>query len=369
VFNRSAAESYLHAVKRERLKTEELQAPAPVTRGTLDQLLDVLKSMDWAGLWKQLLSFLKKLRPVLLIGAGVVVFWVIISFLFSAALWYHLLGKKLSYAFPAKTSPAFMVGMNEKIRSWSERGGRLDTPLEEFQVEELGNVYFEPEHSPAKNKMAARLRVKEWIQIMHDEKQLSTSGIPLSRTIPLNHPSLADTHFTFDKKGFLTERRASATIRTGKIASFLTPAFPAHRIRRGEIWSERVEWTDIFNDWKIHWVGTLRWTAGELEACSEGNCIRLTYQADLHPQLWAEPSWAAKAVRHIEPQISTEGVAFFDAAHKRLASNTFSYDGILRIPIQDLGRIPYELRVGRRVRKTPGDIVIRFENKIDLSRN
>jgi hypothetical protein len=358
-------------VKRERQQSQETQAPvsAPLARGTLDPLLGSLKSVDWEGLRKWLLSLLKRSRPILLIGAGLIVFWAMVSFLFSPALWYHLMGKKLSYAFPAGGASAFRVGVTEKIRSWSERDGRLDTPLEEFQVEELGNVFFEPEKNPAKNQTSVRLRVKEWIQIVHDAKRPSTSGIPLSRTIPLNHPSLADAHLVLDKKGFLVERRAPATLRTGKVLSFLTPAFPARRMRRGETWTERVGWTDIFNDWKIHWAGTLRWTAGELEPCGEGNCIRLTYQAEVQPQLWSSPAWAAKAVRSIEPQISTEGVALFDAAHKRLASNTFSYDGILHIPIRDLGRIPRELRVGRRVKKTPGKIVIRFENKLDLHKN
>jgi len=369
VFNRSAADAYLHAVKREHLESQELQAPAAATRGIFDPLLDFLKSVDWAGLGKWFLSLFRRSRPVLLIGAGLIVFWVTVSFLFSPALWYHLLGKKLSYVFPAGESSAFMVGMTEKIRSWSERDGRLDTPLEEFQVEELGNVFFEPEKLAVKNKAFVRLRVKEWIQIVHDASQPPNNGIPLSHTIPLSHPSLADARLVFDRKGFLTERRAPATVRTGKVIPFLTPAFPAHRLRRGEIWSERVEWTDLFNDWKIRWAGTLHWTVGELEPCSEGNCIRLTYQAEVRPQLWSAPGWANKAVRHIEPQVSTEGVALFDAAHKRLASNTFSYDGILHIPIQDLGRIPRELRVGRRVKKAPGDIVIRFENKIDLHKN
>ncbi len=210
------------------------------------------------------------------------------------------------------------------------------------------------------------LRVKEWIQVMHDEKQPTNSGIPLSHSIPLSHPSLIDAHVMLDSRCLLMERHAPATARTGKVAPFLTPAFPAHRLRHGQVWTERVEWTDIYNDWKIHWAGTLQWTVGELEACNEGNCIKLTYRADVVPQLWASPAWAAKAVRYIEPQISTEGVALFDAAHKCLTSNTFSYDGILHIPIQDLGRIPRELRVGRRVKKIPGEIIIRFENKIDL---
>jgi hypothetical protein len=371
VFNRSAADTYLKAMKRERLESQDAAeaASSPVVRETLQELQGTVKNVDWAGLGERLFPLLRKLWPVFLIGAGLIAGGMTIRFLVRPALWYHLLGKKLSYAFPENDSLAFRVGMTEKIRSWSERDGRLDTPLEEFQVEELGNVFLAPEKSSAKDLAAARLRVKEWIQVVHDARRPAGSGMSLSHTIPLNHPSLADAHLTLDKKGFLMERPSSGALRTGKAAVFLAPLFPTHRLRRGEEWTERIEWTDIFNDWKIHWAGTRRWAVGELEPCDGGNCLRLTYQADVQPQLWASPGWAAKAGRQIEPQMSAEGVVLFDAAHQRLASSTFSYDGILRIPTQDLGRIPRELRVGRRVKKTPGDIVIRFENIIDLHRN
>lgn len=371
VFNRSAADTYLHAVKREHQQEQKPEAPVtpPIVSETVNQFMETLKNVDWMGLGQRLLSFLRKLRPALLAVGGLIAFWITISFLFSPGLWYHLMGKKLRYSFSPGEPSLYMVGMTEKIRSWSERGGRLDTPLEEVQVEELGNVFFEPEKGTGNPQTAVHLRVKEWIQIINDARRPSNSGVPLSHTIPLNHPSLADIHLALDKKGYMLDHLASQSIRTGKAAAFLTPVFPDHRIRRGQSWKERVEWTDIYNDWKIHWAGVLHWSAGEVAPCSEGNCVRLTYQAEIQPQLWASPAWAAKAVRYIEPQISTEGVALFDAAHKRLASNTFSYDGILHIPIQDLGRIPSELRVGRRVKKTPGEIVIRFENKIDLHKN
>ena len=65
----------------------------------------------------------------------------------------------------------------------------------------------------------------------------------------------------------------------------------------------------------------------------------------------------------------TQGVALLDVRHKRIVSNVFSYDGTLTLPIDDLGRIPGELRVGRRVKGLPGEIKIRFENKIDIHKN
>jgi len=370
VFNRSAAESYMRAVKRERRSTAKASDSDSVLSGpgTIDKTVEVFQRVDWTGLRNSVVSLLSRSRNVILIAGSLVLFWCTISFLFSASLWYHLLGKNLSYAFPSGESTAYMVGITQKYRSWSERGGRLDTPLEDYQVEELGNVLLSREKSSSKNQSVLRLRAKEWIQVLHDARE-SSNGIPLSHAIPLNHPSLAAARLRLDKKGYLAERRAAATPRIGKTAVFLTPWLPTGRIRRGRTWTERVEWMDVFNEWKIHWVGTLLWTAGELEPCSDGRCVRLTYQATVQPQLWEAPSWASKGVRYAQSQMSTEGLALFDVTHHRLASNTFSYDGLLHIPIRDLGLIPRDLRVGRRVKKTAGEIVIRFENKIDLHKN
>ena len=96
---------------------------------------------------------------------------------------------------------------------------------------------------------------------------------------------------------------------------------------------------------------------------------KLTYSADLQPQFRGGPSWAHGAMRDPAATISTEGVALFDMGHKHLVSNAFSYDGLLHLPIKDLGRIPWELRIGRRVKGQAGEIMIRFENKIDIRKN
>jgi len=364
VFNRSAAQAYLHAVKRERRQTEKKDNPQPVipTEGIFDKATAAFQKVDWSRLIAEIFSLLNRLKGVLLIGLGLVGLWVAASFLFSANLWYFLLGKKFEYAFPEKAPAQYLVILTDDIKCWSERNGRLDTPLEQYKRESFGNVLFYKKKAVVKNRLAVALRAREWIEIRHDA-QGSTS-----HTIPLNHPSLLRTRVIFDKKGMLIGRHYTLSPRLAKGLPFLTPKFPAGTLRRGRTWTEYVEWIDMYSDWKIYWAGTLYWTLGDLEPCAGGTCAKLTYQADLRPQLWAWPSWAAKAVQHVQANVSAEGSALFDTGHKRLVSNTFTYSGLLYLPITNLGRIPWELRIGRGV-KGPGEIVIRLGNKIDIHKN
>ncbi len=366
VFNRSAAQAYMHAVKRER-RLEEGAPPEPEAVIKSGRMLEEAKSaiakVDWSGLAEKAVSLFKRSKRVLFLGAGGVALWMLVGFLFSASLWYHLFGNKFVYAFSDKAPAAYLVGMKQHIKFWSERQGRLDTPMEEFKIDEIGKVLLQKEKAAAKNRRTVWVTTKEWIQILNDAAGTA------SHAIPKNHPSLAGARLVFDRKGALLERHYILSPRLAKSLSFLSPKFPKGSSRRGQTWDEAVEWLDVYNDWKIHWSGALHWTLGELEACGENTCAKLTYTADLRPQLRGWPSWAQGAVHRAEATVSTEGAALFDAAHKRLVSNTFSYEGLLHIPIADLGRIPWELRIGRGVKGQPGEIVIRFENKIDIRKN
>jgi hypothetical protein len=140
------------------------------------------------------------------------------------------------------------------------------------------------------------------------------------------------------------------------------------RLHQGRQWTEDVVWLDVYNDWQIRWEGTLHWTLGELVPCAGNTCAQLAYTAELEPRLRGAPGWATGIVHRVDATASGEGEAIFDTGHKRLVSNTFSYDGLLHFPIDNLARIPRELRIGRRV-KGPGEILLRFENKIDLRKN
>jgi hypothetical protein len=363
VFNRSAAQAYLHAVQRERREKESpREEPEVVIRSehVVREAKAAMTKVDWRELAENIASAFRKYWKILVYGAGLVAFWMLLSFLFSASLWYHLFGKKFLYAFSAKTPAQYLVSMKENVKIWSERQGRLDTPMEEFKTDEIGNVLFQK--TTNKPLPSVQVRAREWIQISGD-----TAGT-ISHAIPKNNPSLAAARILFDKKGRVLERRYTASPRLAKGLPFLTPKFPKKSLRHGHTWDEEIAWLDVYDDWKIYWVGTLHWTLGELEPCAENTCAKLTYTADLKPRLHGGPSWAHGVVHGIEGQSSAEGQAFFDASHKRLVGNSFSYEGMLRIPIARLERIPWELRIGRGVRG-PGAIAIRFENKIDVHKN
>jgi hypothetical protein len=366
VFNRSAAQNYLHAIKRERLMKED-HPPEPEavikTQHVVEEVRASLSVIDWKGLFLTTHSLFKRSRKGLIIAAGFAGLWIILSYLFSAGLWYHLLGRNFVYAFSEKAPTMYLVGMKASVKSWSERRGHLDTPMEHFKVDEIGNVILEKKKGKAKNSpVVVVARAKEWIQISND------ADAPMSRAIFKKHPSLAEARLLFDKKGRILERRYALSPRLAKSVPFLTPRFPSGQLHQGRQWSEEVEWLDVYNDWQISWAGTFRWTLGELEQCGENTCAKLTYTADLRPRLRGGPSWAAGGVHLVEATATGEGQALFDPAHKRLVSNTFSYDGLLHIPINNLGRIPWELRIGNGVRG-PGEIILRFENKIDLHKN
>jgi hypothetical protein len=365
VFNRSAAQTYLHAVKRERREAEGIPEEPNVTiqsERIVSEAKAVVEKVDWEGLAKTSVSLLKRSQRAFWIGGGLALLWMLASFLFDPSLWFHLFGKKFEYAFTDQAPAQYLVGLKQNIKVWSERQGRLDTPMEEYKIDEMGNVLLEKEKTAAKNQSLILVHVKEWIQILNDNAGAT------SHAIPKNHPSLANARLIFDEKGNLLERHYTLSPRVAKSLPFMTPRFPKGLLRHGKTWDETVEWLDVYNDWTIHWTGTLHWTLGELEPCGRGTCARLTYTADLQPQFRSGPAWAQRAVHRADANPSTEGEALFDAGNKQLVSNIFSYDGLLHIPITDLGRIPWELRIGRRV-KGPGEILIRFENKIDVRKN
>ena len=363
VFNRSAAQAYIQAVKRERRQREgESEEPEVVIRSerVLEEAKTVIAKVDWRGLFEKAVPLFKRSRKALLMGSALVVVWMVMSFLLSASLWYHLFGKKLVYAFSDKAGAQYLVGMKQNIKIWSERQGRLDTPMEEQKIDEMGNVLFDP--AIGKKKPPVLVHAREWIQILND------AAGSTSHTLPKNHPSLAGARIVLDKKGSLLERHYTLSPRLAKALPFLTPRFPKRSLRQGRTWDEPIEWLDVYDDWKIYWSGTLHWTLGDLEPCGKDTCVKLTYTADVNPRLRGSPDWARGTVHDVQGQVSTEGQALFDSSRNRLFDNLFSYDGLLHIPITNLERIPWELRVGHRV-KGPGEIVIRFENKIDVRKN
>src|SRR5580765_3611541 len=84
VFNRSAAQAYMHAVKRERRQTEE-DEPSPKAAIQSEKILEkadsLFKKIDWVALRATALSLWKRHKPVALIAAGLIGAWILITFL------------------------------------------------------------------------------------------------------------------------------------------------------------------------------------------------------------------------------------------------------------------------------------------------
>jgi len=315
VFNRSAAQTYLHAAERERLQAQGTPRPDIPKDGILDKAAVAFQTVDWPRLVAALVSLLKRSRRILVIGLGLAGLSMAAGLVRNPNLWFHLLGKKLEYAFPEKAPAQYLIIMAQDIKCWSERNGRLDTPLEQYKVDSLGNVLFEKKKAARKTLRAVTLRAREWIEIRNDARGSS------SHSIPLDHSSLAHASVDFEK-GTLLDRHFTLSPRLAKGLPFLTPKFPAGALRHGRTWTEPIEWIDIYGEWKIHWSGTLDWMLGDLEPCPGGSCVQLTYRAHLRPQMWAWPDWAGKAVHQIQANVSGEGAALFDTGHQRLVFMT-----------------------------------------------
>src|ERR1043166_3240008 len=78
VFNRSAAQNYLHAVKRERRQAEGYPDESPVTiksQRIIDDTKSAISRLDWNGLSQNVFDVIKRFRFLFLIGLGVTVLW------------------------------------------------------------------------------------------------------------------------------------------------------------------------------------------------------------------------------------------------------------------------------------------------------
>ncbi len=362
VFNRSAAQAYLQSVRRERRQREgdpeepevTIQSQRFVDEEAKWQKLDVNKTFH------QGMGMVKRywVWPVVLVA--LIGGWMALSFLVSAELWYSLMGKKLHYFYPEKTALTYLVGMKQNTKIWSERDGRLDTPIEKRYTDEMGTVSIEK--VPGKKNFSAKASAKEWIQILNEEAGSS------SRSIPKKHPTLSGGRIIFDKTGMVLERRVSYSPRLGKSLTFIAPKFPKGAQKAGDTWNESIEWLDDYSGWKIAWRGKLQWSMGGIFPCQGKHCAQLLSVGDLRPVLRGVPDWARGITKKIDGKASATGRAQFDSSRKQLAANFLSYEGLVRIPITKLQNIPMDLRVGRRV-KGPGEIVIYLDNKIEIRKN
>jgi hypothetical protein len=366
VLSRSAARTYLEATHRARRHAEPKADPALATadmKDSMAQVVSVIKEIDWKPRVQKACEFVFRHKKIFLYGLAACLTWGLIRYLFSPSFRVTVFGHRLMMEVPRNRSLQYLVGLQTEIKMWSEFQGRLDTPMANSKSNEMGRVEIERAPQVAKTPIPLKVRVLEWIQVFSDGQSTQ------SHSIAPNHPTIAPGKVLLDREGRVLERRVGITPRLGKSISFLFPRFPKGALRSDTNWEEPVEWVETLGEWKIHWFGKLQWTLHDPAPCHQETCSRLTYQAHLSPSLSEVPDWAKGAVRHATLEgLSTQGEADFDGRHRRLVSNVFAYEGTLRMPITNLARIPWGMRVGHRVRGA-GELLLFFKNKIDLRLN
>jgi len=371
VFNRSAADSHLRAVRRERLAMEQERGapdlpdlPTESLRQSVDRLKESLPPVDWKEVRRQASDGIQRYRrPILIVLAlwGMLMAWMLLR---SPFLWINTLGARLTYGFNDKTPVQYLSTLTSEFRSWSERHSRMDTPLENFRLDELGNVTLRRKSGASKKEWRLNPEVNEWIVIRRDADRPAARSVKL----PSGHLSLKGGPIVLDKTGRVQRRDYPPNARVGRSLNFIMPALPDKRLRQGDSWTQTVSWVEQIGVWKIFWSGKIVWKAQEASA-NDARSVTLNGRASVRPQIWESPSWASGAIKQSRFQSdSNTSEMVFDRTHGRLMSSSLSYAGTIDFPIDDLGRIPMELRVGRRVRG-PGRVFLQLKNRIDIRKN
>ncbi len=356
VFSRSAAESYLRTMHRDRLAAQKKEASERIMAPAAASLKNWFKNVDWGQLTEPLSIWARANRRLVLAAIGVLaagIFWTTWT---SAHLGLRLVGTRFHYIFNKQKSLYILVGMKSELREWSEYRAQIDTEMSEISLDEIGTLRL-------KKESETRVLVEPtqwWLETRRN-------GNRESHIIPLSSPTLLPGHILLSSRGTVLQRHYGLNSRLAQSIPFMAPILPAHFLHLHDHWGEHIEWIEMLGDWKVHWVAKLDWTlAGEI-SYGQYNCDQLLYTATLTPQILAGPSWGSFALQNATFDIGTvQGVAEFDHHAGELLANTFSYSGQLRIPTNDLGAIPMEQRIGRSVHHLPGEIVVKFSNTINV---
>lgn len=370
VFNRSAADAHLRTVRRERLMHEHEigrssdipDLPTESFRQSVDRVKEVLPSVDWENLSRQTWSGAKRFKNLIFLIAGiwaVIILWMALR---SPSFWMSAVGGKFDYQFSDKKPVRYLSSFTSEFKSWSARNNQMDTPLEDFRGDELGNLTLQRK-TVSKKEWQVVPSVKEWIVIRRDADSITSRSV----TIPLQHPSLKGGPVIFNSQGRVIRREYPPNPRVGRSLHFIVPELPRKRLKKGQRWSQSVSWVEQVGAWKFFWSGKVDWLVKD-NAASDGS-VTFVGRPSLKPQIWEGPSWASGAFKQLQFQpTASSSELTFDGRHGRLASSSLVYQGTLNFPIDDLDRIPYELRIGRRVRG-PGRVFLQLKNRIDIRQN
>jgi hypothetical protein len=270
-------------------------------------------------------------------------------------------GSRLRYRFFEYSTYRYLVNFHSEIAIWAARNNQLDARLESHTSEDTGLLTLSTLSANAQ-RQTLLIEPSEWFGTRKSGQDQTSA--PLTP----DDPSLSPGTVLMDNGGNVLKRDDVAASRLGKSLPFLTPRWPKELHRKGDSWTETIEWTDQIDLWKIRWQGELQWTLTRYEACSQSKCARLKYEAHLTPTLMDTPAWARSVVSSINFNGDAFGTALFDMQQNQLVSNSFSYRGALSIALLDLARIPaYKHAPGPRIHE-PGAVVVQLTNKININK-
>jgi hypothetical protein len=374
VFNRSAADRYMQMQKRARARSGDEHASTPtepeVTDPNATRVLSETSVIDWRYLFSKAVDFFTTIRvrtykKEISLALAVIVLGVWAATSLSTENRLRFFGYRLHYDFAVPSTMSYLVLLHTDLHSWSERDGRLDTPMENTKRDELGRVSLRT-YAERKTRRLV-VEPQEWV--------INQTG-RVSQSVPLNHPSMEVIQATINR-GSLDKRITKPFLRTGRAALFTVPLWPKNKVRPGEQWTEPVSWVETIGEWKILWKGQLHWEMVGQALQDQAQCIRLRYTAEVVPSLWETPVWAQNAVDTLRFVGENHGELFFDTRLERVSSNELWQDGVIKIAIKDIYRIPLELRVGRLPRgrhgqgpiAQPGTLLLQFKNHYSIRKS
>ncbi len=301
----------------------------------------------------------KKYHFAALIGLGIAVMAIGLTYYLSPMTRLALYGVRLSYRFAYRGPSSYLVGWQSTLESWTEREASVDTSLAKEKVEEVSTLLIEKLPGTSVQNLL-RVSPKEWILA-----RTNAVGVQ-NQMIPITHPSIAPSKILLDKQGTLLERQTATAWRTHRALQFLVPGFPKGTQRRGSTWTDHLEWVDSLNDWKIRWQADVHCVLQDFEERYDKPSVHILYEAVLVPTIVEEAYWAKGMTRPMSFSGKATGEAYYSVSEKTITSNTFSYGGIARIPIMDLERVPEDLRVGVPLVPGPGTVILKFENSVNV---
>jgi hypothetical protein len=335
-----------------------------------------LTRLDWrtnlARAWSESRAVLQKYFKELGLAAVIITLGILLLSVASPSKRLQMFGGRMEYRFRTTAAFPYLITYSTELKSWSERGGRLDTPLQSGQRSEIGNVFLKA--SAMKASQSGPVRKKTQDVLMQAKEWIVTQTDLMPQNIPLNHPSLKTLRIKLNSEGDIVSRDTNYSTRLGRALTFIMPRWPSESLRPGAEWYEAVGWVQTLGDWKIFWRGQMHWKLVGFEPYEQMAAAHLTYHAEVTPAIWEGPAWAKKAVKRVTYSGTGDGEAYFDTRKRQIISNTYSQEGALTIPIDNIYRIPAEQRVGRMPRRRwgqpaqaeSGRLILQLKEKLDV---